>query len=163
MRVVSNTSPLSNLAIIGRLPLVWEQFGAVIIPEAVSTELARRAYPHALDALSEARGNSLLTTVSIRESAAADLLSAQLDRGEAEAIALATQVKADWLLIDERAGRLIARRTGLRITGVLGILIRAKTHGRLALVKPELEALRSEARFFVGNNLEREVLAAVGE
>ena len=163
MRVVSDTSPLSNLAIIGRLPLVFEQFGAVMVPEAVSGEVARLTHRFGQEALSEVRHNGLLNVVAIRDRVAADLLSAQLDRGEAEAIALAAEIRADWLLIDERAGRLFARRAGLRVTGVLGILIRAKMEGRIPLIKPELDALRSEARFFVGHDLERDLLAAAGE
>jgi len=163
MRVVSDTSPLSNLAIIGRLPLIFEQFGAVSVPEAVSIELARLPHRMGQRALAESRDNGFLNVVAIRDRTAADLLSTHLDRGEAEAIALATGLKADWLLIDERAGRIFARRIGLRITGVLGILIRAKIKGRIPLVKPELQALRSEARFFIGNDLERGVLAAAGE
>lgn len=86
-----------------------------------------------------------------------------MDRGEAEVIALAAELKADWLLIDERAGRLFARHAGLRIVGVLGILIRAKFEGRIPSIKPEMANLRSEAHFFIGRDLEHDALAAAGE
>ena len=52
---------------------------------------------------------------------------------------------------------------GLRVTGVLGVLIKAKLNGRLEQLKPELNRLRSEAHFFIGKGLESEVLSAVGE
>ena len=58
--------------------------------------------------------------------------------GEAEAIALATDLNADIVLIDEQEGRQLASRTGLAVTGVLGILLRAKRAGEIAAVKPEM-------------------------
>lgn len=99
----------------------------------------------------------------IQNRAAAELLAGQLDRGEAEAIVLAKESKADWLLIDERDGRLQARRMGLQVTGVLGVLIKAKLGGRLEWVRPELDRLRSEAHFFIGKDLETQVLSSVEE
>ena len=54
MLVVSNTSPLSNLAMIGRLELVWEQLGKVVIPPAVEAELSRNPKPNARAALETA-------------------------------------------------------------------------------------------------------------
>ena len=91
------------------------------------------------------------------------LLTAELHRGEAEAIALALELRADRLLIDEREGRATSRLFGLRVTGVLGVLLRGKQMGRINLVKPEIEALRGEAGFFIAPVLEREILAQAGE
>jgi hypothetical protein len=90
-------------------------------------------------------------------------LANELDKGEAEAIALATEIQADVLLIDEREGRSFARQAGLRVRGVLGILIRAKAKAEIVSVKAEIEALRSRAGFFVAPSLEAEVLRNVGE
>jgi predicted nucleic acid-binding protein len=67
------------------------------------------------------------------------------------------------VLIDEQEGRQLASRTGLAVTGVLGILLRAKRTGEIAVVKPEIDSLRSKARFFVSLSLEVKVLAAAGE
>jgi uncharacterized protein len=53
----------------------------------------------------------------LEQSNVADILAAELDRGESEAIALALQEKADWLLIDERVGRRFAQRVGLKVKG----------------------------------------------
>lgn len=163
MRAVSNTSPLANLAVIGRLELVWEQFGGIWVPEAVSGELDRLGHRRGQERLSEARQKGLLQVQRIENRTAAELLAGQLDRGEAEAIVLAEESKADWLLMDERDGRLQARRMGLQVTGVLGVLIKAKLDGRLERVRPELDRLRSEAHFFIGKDLELQVLFAVGE
>ena len=63
----------------------------------------------------------------------------ELDIGEAEAIALAVEIQADQVLIDERRGRLVASRLNLRYTGILGILVEAKSQGLIAEVKPLLD------------------------
>ncbi len=91
------------------------------------------------------------------------LLALELHLGEAEAIALALEMKAEYLLIDEREGRTLARQLGLRITGVLGVLLRAKRRGQIEAIKPEIEALRSHARFFIAPALESAILAEAGE
>ncbi|MGH9599843.1 MAG: DUF3368 domain-containing protein [Bryobacteraceae bacterium] len=87
----------------------------------------------------------------------------QLHRGEAEAIALATDLGADMVLIDEQEGRQLASQAGLAVIGVLGILLRAKRMGEVATVKSEIDLLRAKARFFVSPSLEAKVLAAAGE
>jgi predicted nucleic acid-binding protein len=61
-------------------------------------------------------------------------------------------------LLDERDGRNAAERAGLRVTGLLGALLRAKRDGEIPLLKPEIEALKTKARFFVSPRLEGEVL-----
>jgi len=87
----------------------------------------------------------------------------QLHRGEAEAIALATDLNADFVLIDEQEGRQLASRTGLAVTGVLGVLLRAKRAGEIPSVKPEMDLLRAKANFFVSSALETKILTAAGE
>lgn len=161
--VVSNTSPLSNLVIIGQLELLKEQFETVSIPKAASIELARLKNLKAQEQLLAGKKNGWLKVHSLENALLATMLSRHLDRGEAEAIALATEVKADYLLIDERDGCLIARQAGLHITGVLGILTKAKLIGRITSLRKEIETLRSQAHFFVKADLELELLKDVGE
>jgi predicted nucleic acid-binding protein len=90
------------------------------------------------------------------------LLSA-LDPGEAEAIVLATDLKADIVIIDEQEAREFATRAGLPVTGVLGVLLRAKRTGRIPAVRHEIQALRATAGFFIAPALEAKVLASAGE
>jgi len=90
-------------------------------------------------------------------------LSNELDTGEAEAIALAVEMQADQVLIDERRGRLVASRLNLRYTGILGILVEAQNKGLIAEVKPLLDALINEAGFWVSEPLYNSVLQLVNE
>jgi predicted nucleic acid-binding protein len=91
------------------------------------------------------------------------VLSLHLHRGEAEAIALASDLSAGVVLMDEQEGRELASRAGFTVTGVLGVLLRAKHAREIRAIKPEIERLRTEARFFVSRRLESEILAAAGE
>ena len=90
-------------------------------------------------------------------------MSNELDVGEAEAIALAVEIQADQVLIDERRGRLVAARFNLRCTGILGILVEAKSQGLIAEVKPLLDALVNEAGFWIAKPLYNSVLRLADE
>jgi len=91
------------------------------------------------------------------------MLLLQVHPGEAEAIALACDLKADTVIIDEQEGRGLAAQAGLFVTGTLGVLLRAKQGGQIPAVKPEIQALRAKTRFFLSPSLEAEVLSAAGE
>ncbi|MGA3238964.1 MAG: DUF3368 domain-containing protein [Bryobacteraceae bacterium] len=90
------------------------------------------------------------------------ILLSSLHKGEAEAIALATDMKADIVIIDEQEARQTATQAGLSVTGVLGILLRAKRAGKIGALRPEIQALRNRARFFIAPSLEAKVLTAAG-
>ena len=89
-------------------------------------------------------------------------LREDLDPGEAEAIVLAIERRAD-LLVDERRGRRTATAAGIMVTGLLGVVAEAKRAGRIDLVKPVLDELIQTARFWIGPDLYAEVLAELGE
>lgn len=158
MIVVSDTSPLSNLLIIGRLDLLRSIFGSVLIPAAVAAEL---------DVIERHRRELLeqdwISIAEISNQQLFNTLRHTLDRGEAEAITLSIELGADFLLIDELAGRLEARDRGIRLIGVAGILVEAKRLGLIDLVKPEIEKLLLDARFRLSPRLVSEVLESVDE
>jgi predicted nucleic acid-binding protein len=163
MPTVSNTSPISNLAWIGRLNLVREQFQVVWIPKAVETELQNVPDAAVRKDIDDARNQGWLKSRTASDAALVSLLMVELHPGEAEAIALALEMKAGRLLIDEREGRTMARQLGLSLTGVLGVLLRAKKMGKVKAVKPEIDALKNKARFFIAPALEAAILAKAGE
>jgi predicted nucleic acid-binding protein len=163
MVAVSNTSPIFNLACIERLHLLHQQFGEVWIPPAVDAELRRIPQDPVSKLVIDARRSRWLRIRPASNAPLIRLLTVELHSGEAEAIALALEMKADELLIDERDGRVAARQLGLSVVGVLGVLLRAKHAGQVNLIKPEIEALRARARFFVDSTLEATILATVGE
>jgi predicted nucleic acid-binding protein len=162
MPAVSNTSPLSNLAVIERLELLREQFGTVTVPAGVWAELRRLPNLEAKASLKYAMRSGWLRVVSLAGPVPDDL-AFRLDQGEAEALALALETKARLVLLDESAARLKAKQIGIPCTGVLGILRKARTDGRIPSLKAEILRLRSEARFFVSRGLEDRLLASVGE
>lgn len=160
MLVASNTSPISNLAIIGRLNLLRSQFHEICIPGAV---LSKLYHPSAIQEIKQALRDGWIKPQVLRENQVAPLLVIDLDPGEAEAIALALELSANLILLDERDGRSAAERAGLRVTGVIGVLLRAKNNGQIPLIKPEVEALRNQARFFLSGQLQKKALELAGE
>jgi predicted nucleic acid-binding protein len=88
------------------------------------------------------------------------LLRQTLDGGEAEAISLALELQAEWILLDERDGRKVAKSLGLQVTGVLGVLLRAKQSGELSSLQPVLEELTQNAGFRIAPELLDRVLQA---
>lgn len=163
MPIVSNTSPILNLAIIGQLALAQRQFETVWIPPAVLEELQLDAGRPGSSELSVALRAGWLRLAERPEQQIVALLRRELDQGEAEAIALALQWHAEYVLLDERNGRRIARSQGLKVTGVVGILIRAKQQGELPSLGAALVKLRLKAGFRLGAGVIGDALRAVGE
>jgi predicted nucleic acid-binding protein len=163
MLVVSNTSPVLNLAIIGRLDLLQQQFDKVWLPQAVTDELRIEEDLPGSVAVRAARQARWLLTERVRDQVRVAILRRDLDGGEAEAIALALQKHADWLLLDERDARRAAKSLGLKVTGVLGILLKARLDGRLPSLREAMDQLRDLADFCIGVALYTELLQAAKE
>jgi len=91
------------------------------------------------------------------------MLRTQLHAGEAEAIALTLNKKIGKVLIDEKEGRRIAIQCGISVTGILGILLRAKLTGQIEYIRPEIQKLRSLAGFYIAPSLSEKILRMPGE
>ena len=161
MIIVSDTSPINNLAAINQLHLLHQLYGTVLIPEAVFRELTDPNFPVA--GATKVQAFDWIQTCAVRDRTLVEALSDELDIGEAEAIALAVEIQADQILIDERRGRLIANRLNLRYTGILGVLVEAKSQCLIAEVKPLLNALVNEAGFWIAESLRNSILQLVDE
>ena len=160
MIVVSDASPLIGLAAVGRLDLLQQLFGGLSIPTVVHEEVTRATGRAGAEELATA---DWVTVHSLSNDFLGRALVGEVDRGEAEAIALAVELKADLVLMDERRGRAVAARFGLRVVGVLGLLIEAKRKGLLDKVEPLLSDLLHKAGFRLGPELYRRVLEEAGE
>lgn len=162
MKVVADASVLISLSTIQQLPLLTERFPqGILIPQAVWREVVAQGgdRPGALD-VAAAPWITVLPGVT---SGINQLLQAELEEGEAEAIALAHALSADLVLLDERDARRAAGRLGLRTLGAIGILIWAKQSGRLPALKPMLDALRRQGKFRISPALYEQALITVGE
>ena len=153
--VVSDTSPLLNLALIDRLDLLQSQFSDVTVPQQVWDELTEGE--DGLEALRELRENGFLHLVEVERSDLFVELFHELDLGETAAICYAVEENADLVLLDERDGRRVARRHDLNVTGVIGILLRGANTGAVDL-EHELDALR-EAGFWISDDLYEQILS----
>jgi predicted nucleic acid-binding protein len=163
MRVVSNTSPVCNLAIIGRLGLLRRKFGKVVIPEAVARELSALDHAKGRANIEEALQDGWLTVECVCDRRLLPVLRSHIDEGEAEAIELARQTHAELLILDDLDARRIAAEESLPYTGLLGLLAEERMAGNLASLEDEIRRLRSECRFFVSPALELKLLCGVGE
>ncbi|MTJ23908.1 DUF3368 domain-containing protein [Dolichospermum sp. UHCC 0352] len=161
MIVVSDTSPINNLAAIDQLHLLQQLYGTVLIPEAVYQELTDPDFPVA--GAKEVQTFTWIQIRAIEDRTMLKALSSELDPGEAEAIVLALEMKAEQVLIDERRGRMIAARLNLHYTGILGVLVEAKSQGFISTVKPLLDDLINKAGFWVAEPLYKSVLRLVNE
>lgn len=160
MIVVSNTSPISNLAAIGQLELLQQLYGTIIIPPAVYQELINSG--DAEPATLAVQTLDWIQTQPVSDRVLLTSLQTNLDPGEAEAITLAVEINAERLIIDERRGRNEAIRLGLQVTGLLGIVLAAKQKGLIPLVQPILDDLRANS-FWIRDALYAEVLRLAGE
>jgi uncharacterized protein len=161
MIVVSDTSALSNLALVNHLWLLEAIYQTVIVPDIVASELAAARNP----TISAILQLGWIETQFLTNSQLANQLQQErgLDAGEANAIALALELQADDLLIDERLGRQEAVRLGLSIIGILGVLLVAKRRSLISQVQPVMDALINQAGFRVSPQLYQRVLALAQE
>ncbi len=157
--VISNTSPVFYLHQIGHLEVLKDIYGAVVIPPGVEKELEAGA----------AKG---LDIPSIPQTAWLEVRPLQsrsqlpivpdLGQGEAEVIALGLENPNSLLILDDALGRKIAELNKLRLTGTLGVLLRAKAKGLVTELAPLLADLRAR-RMRLSDSLIQRVLAEAGE
>jgi predicted nucleic acid-binding protein len=166
MIVVSDTSPIINLAMIGHLDLLHQLYTDIVMPNIVMPSAVYQEIVVGgvgMPGAAEVQTQPWFHQRSVADTAFVALLRGDLDEGEAEAVALAHEIKADLLLIDEQAGRRHAARLGLKFIGLLGVLLAAKDAGILPAVKGPLDDLVAKAGFSVRPSLYAAVLKAAGE
>ncbi|PZV19288.1 MAG: DUF3368 domain-containing protein [Leptolyngbya sp.] len=160
MLVVSDTSPILNLAIVGQLDRLRQQFGQIQIPPVVLDELKIVEERPGSQPIQAAITAGWIQVQPVSNRSLVQLLRQTLDGGEAEAISLALELQADWILLDERDGRKVAKSLELQVTGVLGVLLRAKESGDLPSLQPVIADLTENAGFRIAPELLARVLQA---
>ncbi len=128
--VVADASPLIAFQQIGQLNLLQKVFMEVIVPPAVAREIQPSVPPV-----------PWIVQRALAQPIAPLVLRASLGAGESEALSLAVELRADRLLVDERAARRAAEALGLGVLGTLGILLAAKRKGLVAEVRPLVDEL----------------------
>jgi predicted nucleic acid-binding protein len=152
--IVSDTSPILNLAVVDKLHLLRDLYAEIVVPSAVQGEVSRNGMH--LDP-------SWTRVVTAQDQNELAALRDQLDPGEAEAIVVAAELNAKLLLIDEKRGRRIAIDRGLEVTGLLGVLAEAKARGVIRRCQPVLDDLIVIAGFWIGDDLRSRYLRGVNE
>ncbi|GCL35985.1 MULTISPECIES: DUF3368 domain-containing protein [Sphaerospermopsis] len=164
MIIVSDTSPITNLAAISQLDLLQKLYTSIIIPTAVYNEMVKvdKVVPGAVE-VQTLPWIQQQTVVDSQRVIVIQENEENIDLGEAEAIALALELKANLLLMDERRGRIVASSYGLQITGLLGVLLQAKRQILIPSVKILLDKMIEKADFRVSKELYSTIIQAAGE
>jgi len=137
MEVIINSSPLISLAILDRLHLLNDLFEKVFIAKSVFNEVTVIEKP-----FSE-RLKFFATDLIIKAEnrIAVNILSKEIDLGEAETIIIALEKKLPCIILDDYKARKYAQLNGLKVIGTIGVLIKAKQIGKITNVKNELDVL----------------------
>ena len=142
--IIADTSCLIVLEKINMLYLLKKLYGTILITEEVAGEY----------------GDEVAEWIKIRQvqdRKTLEVISAFVDLGEASSIALAMESENSTIIIDDLKGRKVAEKLGLRITGTIGVLLKAKESNLVDSLKPAVELLKTSG-FRISNELEREIL-----
>ncbi|MCG7849057.1 MAG: DUF3368 domain-containing protein [ANME-2 cluster archaeon] len=161
---ISDSSTLIHTAGIGCLEVLKGFYNKILITPGVWKEVVEEGHgrPGALE-VKEACSSGWVKIMAPTNESVVLLLKRELHTGEAETIALAIEQHPDVVFLDESEARRVAKLYGLRITGIIGILIRAKSEGKIVSLRDELDKLRNEAGFWIDDELYNRVLQSVAE
>ena len=162
MIVVSDAGPLVYLGGVGRLALLRDLFGRVVVPQQVWDEVVGVGAERPGSAEAAAAAASWIDIRTPSPSPLTERLSEVLGTGEAAAIGLCLELRAELLLCDDLGARRLAAAQGIRVVGTLGLLVRGKRAGLLDAVRPILEAMVAMG-LRVSPDLVEEILVLAGE
>jgi uncharacterized protein len=158
LKVVSNTTPIISLLKLNRLDLLQKLYAKIYIPKAVYKEVEAgksKGYYKDLTKI------DWINIIEIQNKQAVRYFL-DLDEGEAEAIILANELNADIIILDEKLGRFHAKHANLKVTGTVGVLIKAKSEKLIPDLKPLLDEL-TDKEVWISEKLKFEILKKVGE
>ncbi len=153
-KVICNSTPIISLHSINRMDILNKIYGEITIPNAVREEV---------DIKTKIIDKYDFFRISwIKDINAAKLFKTALHRGEVEVILLAQELKADLSIIDDLTARKFAEYMGLRITGTLGVLIKAKQMKIVDRIKPILDEL-IENKIYISDRVYNLTIELAGE
>ncbi len=147
--IIADTSSLIALTNIGEVEILKDVYEEVVITPEIKEE-------YGLEPPEWIKIEQVSDEQKLR------LLNLELDQGESSGIALALEKESSLLIIDEKKGRGIAKKLGIKITGILGVMIKAKETGVIDRVKPLIEKLE-RVDFRMSAKLKAQILERVGE
>lgn len=158
--VIINSTPIIALASIDKLFLLKELYKEVYIPRAVSEEVFAKEGSKAQIELARAR--EWIQIRQIEDNKSKRFFRVQLHDGEVEVMILGKELEADLLVIDDYIAREYAKYLDFKVTGTLGVILKAKEKGIIENVKPLIDALIQNG-IYIGNEIYEDVLNSAGE
>lgn len=149
-KIVSNTTPIISLLKINKLQILKDLYSEIFIPQEVFHEIEAGKTKEYYTDLSKIKW---IKVKGIKDQNSLSYFL-DLDKGEAETIILATEINADLVILDETLGRYHAKHAGLKITGTLGVLLKAKKSGSIKEIKPLIYELRRKGIWLSENLIE---------
>lgn len=158
-KVIANSTPLIVLCGIGRLDILKKMYQEIYIPSAVFREITLKN-----DFVCEqvCLAKEWIHVEQIHDYSERKMYKAKLHDGEVEVMILAQEQKADLLILDDNAAKKTAKYLGLKVTGTLGVLVKAKQQGIIECVRPLLTEMQRNG-FYVSRTVESIVLEQAGE
>ena len=157
-KVVSNTTPIISLLKVGKLEILKELYQELCIPYEVYLEIEAGKNKEYYTDLTKVEWIRIVKIQSEKSL----LFFLDLDKGEAEAIALANETNADLIILDETLGRFHAKHIGWNVTGTIGVLLKAKEKGIIDKIKPILNEL-SQKGIWLSEKLIKQTLTKASE
>ena len=158
--IIADAGPIIAFARIGRLALLPQVVGELVVPDAVYEELVVKGGDR--PGAEEVRRGEGIQRHTLRNRQALTQLPRSLAQGECEAILLAEEEGAT-LLVDERKARETAEQRGIEVVGSLWVLKEAKQRGMILAVRPIIEELLAIGYWFHPERVIRPFLQEMGE
>jgi len=147
--IISNSSCIIVLENIDMLWILKELYDEILITEEVSTEFGKQE-------------KNWIKIKRVKNKNYVDILNNFVDLGEASTIALALEMKNYSMILDDYKARKLAKNLGLRFTGTLGVILKAKRQGIIPLVSEVTDRLKTK-HFHMSDQLINNVLKLAGE
>lgn len=161
--VVVDSSVLITLAAGEQFHLLRELYGTLFVPQEVWNEVTLVSKPFGTREAGHAREAGWLIIKNPANLDAVRKLPFNLQPGETQALALAVELPGSLLLVDDAQGRRAAQALGIRYTGTLGVLLRAKSETKLAALLPVLALMQQRTTFWLSDEVREAALAQAGE